>query len=51
MSLRYHTTGANNIGIRENRRPLDPSLRYQQHGPIKGMQEPGLIARLLGVRR
>lgn len=50
MSLRYHTTGANYIGIRENRRPLDPSLRYQQHGKILPMQEPGLIAKLFGAR-
>ncbi len=28
----------------------DASMRYQVHGPIRPMEEPGLIARLLGLR-
>jgi hypothetical protein len=26
----------------------DPSLRYQTHGPIRPMEEPGFFARLFG---
>ena len=28
----------------------DASMRYQMHGPIRPMEEPGLIARLFGWR-
>ncbi|HEX9805726.1 MAG TPA: hypothetical protein VGA34_02420 [Alteraurantiacibacter sp.] len=28
----------------------DASLRYQMHGPIRPMEEPGLLARLFGAR-
>ncbi len=28
----------------------DPSLRLQIHGPIRPMEEPGLLARLFGRR-
>ena len=28
----------------------DASLRYMMHGPIQPMEEPGLLARLLGWR-
>ena len=28
----------------------DASLRYQMHGPIQPMEEPGFLARLLGAR-
>lgn len=28
----------------------DASMRYQIHGPIRPMEEPGLIARLFGWR-
>jgi hypothetical protein len=28
----------------------DASMRYQMHGPIRPMEEPGLLARLFGRR-
>ena len=28
----------------------DASLRYQTHGPIRPMEQPGILARLFGAR-
>ncbi|ANY19455.1 hypothetical protein A6F68_00930 [Tsuneonella dongtanensis] len=28
----------------------DPSTRFRMHGPIRPMEEPGLLARIFGFR-
>lgn len=51
MSLRYHTTGANNWASRPSDHRKSDANRSYWHGRVKPMEEPGLIARLLGARR
>lgn len=47
MALSHDRNDANRRGW-SARTPLDPCLRRRIHGPIRPMEEPGLLRRLLG---